>query len=397
MRLAFRNLFQSKVRLLISTGGVALALLLILSLDAIFTGVERQVTAYIDYSGADVFVAQSGVRNMHMASSSLPVTAVAKVEAIAGVKSVTPILYLSNIVVAGEERHLAYVVGLPPDAAVGGAWRVSAGKTEPDAGEAIIDRGVAEKSGVALGDPVEILGQAFTIAGLSEGTASLVNSVAFIPLADFAALRGNARPGAGEMGRGLTQIDADFSLSSASNLGLASVSFLLVEVADGEPATAVSARIESAVDGVTALPQAEFAAQERQVIRDMSTDIVAIMNLVGFLIGLAVLALAVYTATLARRAEYGVLKALGAKNRHLYTAVLLQALMSVALGFGLGLALTFLLAAIIPRLNLNLALAVSAASLVKVAGVSLVIAGLAAILPIKQIAGLDPVMVFRGK
>ena len=54
IRLAFRNLFQNKARLIISVGGVALALLLILSLDAIFTGVERQVTAYINYSGADV-------------------------------------------------------------------------------------------------------------------------------------------------------------------------------------------------------------------------------------------------------------------------------------------------------------------------------------------------------
>ena len=35
IRLAFRNLFQNKARLVISVGGVALALLLILSLDAI--------------------------------------------------------------------------------------------------------------------------------------------------------------------------------------------------------------------------------------------------------------------------------------------------------------------------------------------------------------------------
>ena len=75
-RLAFRNLFQNKIRLVISIGGVALALLLILSLDAIFTGVERQITAYINHSGADIFVSQSNVRNMHMAASSLPVTLV---------------------------------------------------------------------------------------------------------------------------------------------------------------------------------------------------------------------------------------------------------------------------------------------------------------------------------
>jgi ABC-type antimicrobial peptide transport system permease subunit len=42
-------------------------------------------------------------------------------------------------------------------------------------------------------------------------------------------------------------------------------------------------------------------------------------------------------------------------------------------------------------------LEVSRASLVKVGSLSLLIAGMAAILPIRQIAGLDPAMVFRGR
>jgi len=121
------------------------------------------------------------------------------------------------------------------------------------------------------------------------------------------------------------------------------------------------------------------------------------MNLIGLLIGLAVMALTVYTATLARRAEYGVLKALGARNGQLYRAVLAQALLSVAIGLGVGVVFTLLLSVIISRLGLNLALEISAASLLKVSGVSLVIAAVSAVLPIRQIAGLDPAMVFRGK
>ncbi len=367
LRLAYRNLFQNKVRLVISVDGVALALLLILSLDAIFVGVERQVTAYIDHSGADIFVSQPGVRNMHMASSSLPASVVDEVKAVPGVESVTPILYLTNMIVVGQERNLAYVIGLPPDAVVGGPWRVARGISIPTAGEAVIDRGVAEKSGMEIGDKVKILGQEFNIVGLSEGTASLVNSVAFISMEDFARMRGNAQ----------------------------AVSFLLVRVRPGESPETIAARIEAKVDGVTAQSRLAFGEQERKVIKDMSTDVVAIMNLVGFLIGLAVIALTVYTATFARRAEYGVLKALGARNGRLYRVVLAQALYSAALGFALGLAFTLLLSVIVPRLGLNLALQVSGASLLKVGSLSLVIAGLSAILPIKQIAGLDPAVVFQ--
>jgi ABC-type antimicrobial peptide transport system permease subunit len=40
---------------------------------------------------------------------------------------------------------------------------------------------------------------------------------------------------------------------------------------------------------------------------------------------------------------------------------------------------------------------VSSASLLKVAAFSLIIGALSAVIPIRQIAGLDPAMVFRGK
>jgi putative ABC transport system permease protein len=119
------------------------------------------------------------------------------------------------------------------------------------------------------------------------------------------------------------------------------------------------------------------------------------MNVIGFVVGLAVVALTVYIATLARRREYGVLKALGARNRVLYRVVLAQAGLSVALGFVIGLAFTGLVGFLVARTDLNLELAITAASLVKVGLFAAVIAGLAAILPIRQVAGLDPAIVFR--
>jgi putative ABC transport system permease protein len=365
--LAFHNLFQNKIRLMISVGGVALALLLILSLDAIFTGVEQRITVYINNSGADIFVAQSDVRNMHMASSSLPDSVSRKVKVVPGVAAVTPILYLSNYIVMGEQRNLAYIIGLPEKAELGGPWKVSSGRALPRKGEAIIDRSVAEKSDVTLGDEIGILGEEFEVAGLTEETSSLVNSVAFISTRDFEELRDSYK----------------------------TFSFLLVKVDAGESPEVVAARIQAWVRDVTVQTREDFASQERQVVKDMSTDVITIMNLIGFLIGLAVMALTVYTATLSRRAEFGVLKALGAHSEHLYQAVLSQALISVTFGFAIGLAITLVISAIVPRLGLSMVLVVSGASLLKVGSLSLVIAGIAAILPIRQIAGLDPAMVFR--
>jgi len=78
--LARRNLGQNRVRLMASIGGVALALSLVLALDAIFAGVSNQLTAYIDRAGADVWVSQAGVRNLHMVASFVPASVTAEVQ-----------------------------------------------------------------------------------------------------------------------------------------------------------------------------------------------------------------------------------------------------------------------------------------------------------------------------
>ena len=365
--LARRNLARNRVRLVASVGGVALALSLTLALDAIYAGVANQLTSYIDRAGADVWVAQSGVRNLHMVASWLPDSVTREVRAVDGVAETTPILYSTDTIAAGDERTVAYVIGLPAGASMGGPWDIVEGSAQVGRGEIVVDRGFAAKAKVKIGDSVSVLGREARIVGLSKGTASLLNSVAFVSFDDFRAMRGNAPI----------------------------ISFVLVRVAAGASSDAVAAEIGRLVAGVTAQSRTDFVAQERRIVTDMGADVISIMNVIGFVVSLAVVALTVYVATLARRREYGVLKALGARNRVLYRVVLAQAALSVALGLVIGIAFTGLLGFLVARTDLNLELAITANSLVKVGLFAAVIAGLAAILPIRQVAGLDPAIVFR--
>ena len=365
--LARRNLAHNRVRLLASVGGVALALSLTLALEAIYAGVADQLTTYIDRAGADVWVSQPGVRNLHMVASWLPESVVGEVRAIDGVAEASPILYSTDTIAAGNERAVAYVIGLPADAPMGGPWDVVEGSDRAGPGEVIVDRGFARKAGARLGDRVTVLGGEATIVGLSEGTASLVNSVAFVSFDDFQAMRG----------------------------GDPVVSFVLVRTADGASAATVATEIERRVGGVTAQSRETFAAGERRLVTDMSAEVISIMNVIGFVVGLAVVALTVYIATLARRREYGVLKALGARSSVLYRVVLAQAVLSVALGFAIGVGFTGLLGFLVARTDLGLELAITVGSFFKVGLFAAVIGGLAAILPIRQVAGLDPAIVFR--
>jgi len=66
-------------------------------------------------------------------------------------------------------------------------------------------------------------------------------------------------------------------------------------------------------------------------------------------------------------------------------------------GFAAGLVLTLLLSAGMSALDSSLELRLSGASLLKFGVLSLAIATLAAAVPVRQIAGLYPAAVFRGK
>lgn len=365
--LARRNLARNRVRFLASVGGVALALSLTLALDAIYAGVANQLTTYIDRAGADVWVSQAGVRNLHMVASWLPDAVTERVRTVDGVVEATPILYSTDTIAAGEERAVAYVIGLPAGASMGGPRDIVEGSGRVGPGEVIVDRGFARRAGVAIGGSITVLGRPARVVGLSEGTASLLNSVAFVPFDDFRAMRGGAPV----------------------------VSFVLVRVAGNASPDGVATAIARAVPGVSALTRAGFSGEERQLVMDMSADVISIMNVVGSAVALAVVALTVYVGTLARRHEYGVLKALGARNRVLYLVVLAQAFMSVAIGFVVGLGFTSLLAVVVRWAGLPLELSIGAASLARVGLVAGAIAGLAAILPIRQVSGLDAAIVFR--
>jgi putative ABC transport system permease protein len=138
-----------------------------------------------------------------------------------------------------------------------------------------------------------------------------------------------------------------------------------------------------------------FADNERQVISDMSTDILRIMSLIGFLIGLAVVALTVYTTTLGKLKEYGVLKALGAPASRLFGVVLSQALMSVALGLAAAVAFALALSSALSLAGAGIRMVVEYSSVGRVALGGTVIAVLASAVPIIRVFRIEPADVFR--
>jgi len=367
IRLAWRNLFQNITQFALGIGGVTLALLLMLALDALLAGSEEDLVAYIEQSGADIFVAQDGVKNMHMASSAITQRDLSRAERAEGVVSSSAILYTTSVIEIGDSDILSYIIGYQPRDPLGGPRSVIAGTNEVGRDEAIIDLAVARAQHVWLGDEVDIFGETFTVIGITEGLTNIVNSVAFIHYRDFQALR----PG-----------DA--------------LSYGLLQVAPGYDPENVARSITESDDDVNALTRASFSHEERQIIKDMSVEVLNIMNVSGFLIGLAVTALTLYTATLNKRREYGVLKAIGIRNRQLYSVVIAQVFLSLGIGFAIALGLVQVLSVVLPRIVPGVGVALTGGAMTRVLLSSLAIGSISALAPALQIAHLDPARVFRG-
>lgn len=359
--IARKSLFSDRRQATLGVGGVVLALLIVLALDGIFAGAMRQVTRYIDTAEADVFVSQQGVRNMHMSSSSIPLTAADAVAGIDGVEAVAPILYESSALRAGGERQLSYFIGYRPGSA-GGPISLTEGDS-PAAHEIVLDSIAASGLDLGVGDRVSALGRSWRISGLTADMSNITNTVSYLRFSDF------------EQARGLRT----------------TASYLLVRSDD--PA-AVARRIEAAAE-LTAQTKSEFSTQERQIIQDMAADLMRIMTVAAFLIGLTVVALVLYSATLSRLREVGVMKALGSTNRAMASVVLAQAAWTVLPAVAIATAATMLLGVVLSATGSDTPIAVTATSVVRTGVGAALLGAVGALAPLAKVMRVDPTTVFR--
>lgn len=362
--LARRNFFQDRRRASLSIGGVAVALLLVLVLEAVFAGAIVQVTAYLRHLPAQAIVSQRGVETMHMSSSALPPGVVDDTRRVRGVAWVEGIGFTTGTVSSAGGRQLSYMIGYDARTGRGGPWDMARGALPAD-GQVVLDEIAADNLGVGVGDRVQALGRAFQISGLSAGGSSITNTVTFMRIEDYHAIRGDA------------------------------ISYLLVGARPGVSPDTLSRRLAAALPAATVQTRDQFVREESRVVRDMSADVMQIMSLIGFLIALAVVALTLFAATLSKLREYAVVKALGASSWRLGGTVIGQAIIATALALSVAVILTYGLGAALAATTPNVRLAVEVPTVVRVATAALVVGVAGALAPLRRLARIDPAAAFR--
>ncbi|HET7271998.1 MAG TPA: ABC transporter permease [Rubrobacter sp.] len=365
MSLARRNLFQNKVRLLLSAVGVALSVMLILVLGGFLSGVYKQATAYLDNSPGSVVVVQEGIKNFFAASSVLPPGTVKSVRETDGVSRTLGIATQFVIFELHGEKQGAQLVGYEPRVG-GGPWELSKGRGVRADDEVVVDRALAKAHDVAVGDELSVGEKDFTVVGISEGTSMWAAGLMFV------------------------RKDAAEELMGAPG----ATSLLLVTPEKGVSPSALRGRL-SDVPGTDALLKSAMGNNDEELFARAFGGPLRLMVGISLLVGALVVGLVIYTATVERQKEYGVLKAVGARNRMLYRVVTTQAIIAAGLGSASGVGLAYVASLIIAALRPEFLVAIE----VQAAGwallMGLIMALLGAILPVRTIAKLAPAEVFR--
>jgi putative ABC transport system permease protein len=366
--LAMRTLSRDWLRLIISVGGIGFAILLVLLLDGVREGTVAKSTTYVDHVGADVFVAREGVTNMALAASVMPADVVGDVAAVPGVQAAAGILRIPVIVSAGEDKRPATLIGYDPGAGLGGPWQLTEGGLVQASDETVVDEALAAELGLGLEDTLQISGQEFTVVGLSGQTANIAGKHVFLEQQAMRDLLG------------LGQI----------------VSFVLVKAEGSLQSDRVASTVNERVSGVTATPRSELSRNDRSLLRDLFIAPINVMSSVGFLVGLAIIGLTMYTTTSERLRDFGVLKAIGARNWFLFRTVITQAAVLGLAGFGVGLGAAMLAGVFIVQLVPDIGVSIRLVSAIQTLAYVVAMSFVGALLPLVRITQVDPLMVFRS-
>lgn len=363
-----QNLLAEKVGFLISVAGIALSVFLISFLLSLFRGWEQGVGRFVERVEADLWVAREGTSDFLNAASILPTNLGDDLADLEGVSAAYPVIVRPMNVGVGGADEGTHLVGYDPETGIGGPYEHEAGANVPGEDEVIIDTAFERQFGVSIGDSVDAAGRELAIVGESSGGDFVFSQTMFVSL---------------DTARDMLGMD-DWN------------TFYLVQLDSGADEEAVIGLIEEEFDATSAFTSEEFAAATRSRIMDSVIPILVVVLALAFVVGVAITGLTIYNSTVEKAREFGILKAIGFTNGYLFRLVTEQSLATGMLGFVIGAGGTVIATQFVGDYVPQFVTLLRWQDILLVLGTTLLMSGLAAVLPVRRIANVDPVAVFSG-
>ena len=361
--LAARDIQHSWAKFVLTGLGLGLLIGVTLTMAGVFRGMVDDAQALLNNSGADLWVVQKDTQGPYAESSSLKDDVVRSIAGMPGVAMAANITYFTMQVrtVGGKEAR-TMVVGIEPGFAglPGQPGHLLAGRHLTRSHyEAVAD----VKTGLSLGDRVEIRRHTYEVVGLTRRMVSSGGDpMVFIPIKDAQEAQFLKDNDAIVNDRVRTAANPAFNrpavpglLDAVQNLQTSSrnVNAVLVRVANGWSAERVAEPIQrwkhltvfTRADMENILVDKLIATSAKQI--GMFLAILAVVSA-------AIVAFIIYTMTLGKIREIAVLKLIGTRNLTIASMILQQALGLGVIGFVVGKVAATLWAPVFPKFVLLL-------------------------------------------
>jgi putative ABC transport system permease protein len=273
-----RQLTAQRARTLAAGAALGLAVMLVLLLDGLWAGVLQQAATFERHSGADLVVMSPGATSLFAHGSRVGSDVPAEVQLAPGVRAVSGVTTTYAIVGLHDRKVAVSLVGADP-ARLGQPWSMAAGRRPERDGEVAVDRTLARRHGIDIGDRLDILGGDLVVVGLTDDTAAFMTPFVFTTNATAGELVG--RSGA--------------------------YSAVLIDTS-----TPGQTRATLEAEGFSVRSTADLAASAEDTARRVYGTPLRLMVAVALATGVLLAALTGYAAVAERQRDYAVLKALGA-------------------------------------------------------------------------------------
>jgi putative ABC transport system permease protein len=372
--LAWKILLYDRVRFAITVSGVAFAVTLVFVQVGLFEGLLDNASISIERTTADLWITARNTPNVDF-SNTFSETLVQRVRSIPGVaRADNLIVWFAEVALPTGVKENAVIYALEDFAPWNVPWKVVEGNLRDlRRGKFVVldDSAIKRFGRFAVGDFREFLGQRLKIIGRTQEARSFTtNPIAFM----------------------------DYRVAQSLNRERLHnrTTYILVKLAPGADARAVTAEIHRRLPHNDVRDRGEWATRSRSYWTDntgLGLNMVMTVAL-GCLVGVVVVAQTLYTSTMEHIKEFATVKAIGGTDRDIYIVVAKQAAIAAVIGFVVGDLMAIGLRPLLAKIDLKLIM--SPALMLAVFAGTVLFCLAASMLSFRQVARLDPAMVFRG-
>jgi len=370
-KLAFRNLFHDRLRLIATLIGIVFSIVLVSVQMGLYLGFGQMVTTMIDHASADLWIVPQGTKCFED-PSLLAARKRFRVRAINGVTDALPIIIgFADWRIPGGGTTPVFVIGSDLRSRVLPPWNLVEGHLEalsiPNA--IAVDRSYLERLGISgLGATAEIRRQKVRVVAVTDGIRSFTTTpYVFMDL---------------DRARAYVGIPAD------------EATYILVRLSPETDLETVRRQVLANISDVEVLTSSEFRNRSKSFWLFGTGAGAALFGgaILGIIVGTVIVAQTLYASTKEHLTEFATLRAIGSSSRYIHKVIICQALISAVIGFCIAALINATIVRITASTALPIVITFDLTLILFLLTVFMCVAS--AIAAIAKVTRIDPIMVF---